>query len=232
MALIKFGGGVVDARGSIAGNVFSRNRYGNYMRARTKPVNPQSVRQSAIRALMALISQAWFAVVSIAQRADWAVYASNVPETNKLGEVIRLSGFNQYVKSNLAAQNAGLPAIADGPSVFTKPGEDPTYAAVISEATQTIANTFDATADWANEDDAGLIVQMGIPQNDSIEFFDGPWRHAGTILGDSVTPPVTGDPVTAPFPVVANQKIFTRARIIRADGRLGDWFRSIALAGA
>jgi len=36
---IKFGGGVVDARGSLAGNVFSRNKSGAYMRARVTPVN-------------------------------------------------------------------------------------------------------------------------------------------------------------------------------------------------
>jgi hypothetical protein len=230
--LVKYGGGILDARGSIGGQTHSRNRSGAYVRARVKPVNPNSPRQSAVRALMAFISQAWYAVVTIAQRADWAVFAANVPAKNKLGEVINLSGFNQYVKSNMAAQNAGLPAIADGPSIFTLPGEDPTYAVIVSEATQDIAVTFDALAEWANEDDAGLIVQMGIPKNDSIEFFDGPWRHAGTILGDGTTPPITGDTVSAPYPVVALQKIFTRARVIRADGRLSDWFRSSIICGA
>jgi hypothetical protein len=230
--LVKWGGGIVDGRGSIGGTTFSRNRYGAIARARTKPVNPKTALQSAVRALMATISQAWFALVSIAQRADWAVYAANVPAKNKLGEVINLTGFNMFVKSNMAAQNAGLPQILDGPAVFTLPGEDPTFAVVASEATQDLACTFDALAAWVDEDDAALIVQMGIPQNDSINFFDGPWRHAGAILGDGTTPPVTGDSVTAPFPIVAGQKIFTRARIILADGRLSDWFRVDSICGA
>ena len=31
MALIKYGGGIVHASGSLAGNTFARNKYGNYM---------------------------------------------------------------------------------------------------------------------------------------------------------------------------------------------------------
>ncbi|GAH50296.1 unnamed protein product, partial [marine sediment metagenome] len=48
MALVKLGGGIVQISGSIAGNTFARNRFGNYMRSRTKPVNPNSTRQTDI----------------------------------------------------------------------------------------------------------------------------------------------------------------------------------------
>ncbi|GAI58374.1 unnamed protein product, partial [marine sediment metagenome] len=39
MALVKYGGGITQMSGSIAGNTFARNRYGNYVRSRTKPIN-------------------------------------------------------------------------------------------------------------------------------------------------------------------------------------------------
>lgn len=232
MALIKFGGGVTDARGSVGGTVFSRNKSGAYMKQRTAPINPKTILQSQIRALVALVSASWRTATTAAQKAAWAVYASNVPAKNKLGEVINLSGFNQFVKSNLAAQNAGLSAIADAPIVFTLPGEDPTLAAVVSEAAQTIAVTFDATRDWCDQDDAALLVYMGTPQDTSINFFDGPWRFAGKIEGDSVTPPTTGATVPCPYPVAAGQKIFVQAKILREDGRLSDMFRCTAVAGA
>ncbi|GAI01350.1 unnamed protein product, partial [marine sediment metagenome] len=45
MALIKYGGGIVQISGSIAGTVFARNKMGNYARPRTKPVNPRTARQ-------------------------------------------------------------------------------------------------------------------------------------------------------------------------------------------
>ena len=232
MANVKFGGGIVAMSGSIGGTTFSRNKSGAYARAKSKPINPKTVLQSAVRALMAAVSVAWNTTVSVAQRSSWAVYGKNVPSTNKMGESIFLSGYNRYVQGNMAAQYAGLPAILDGPTTFTLPGEDPSMAVVVSEATQNIAVTFNALLGWANEDDAGMIIQQGLPQDPSIEFFNGPWRNAGVILGDSVAPPVTGDAVTVSFPVVAGQKIFARARIILADGRLSDWFRTSILASA
>lgn len=230
--LVKFGGGILDARGSIGGNTYSRNRYGAYVRARVTPVNPQSSRQSAVRALMADVSQAWFASLTLANRDAWGQYASNVPEKNKLGETIFFSGFNQYVASNMAAQNGGLPAIAAGPTIYTKPGEDSLFDATGSAATQNLDVTFDDTRAWVDEDDAGMIIQMGLPQNDSIQFFDGPWRHADTILGDGTTAPTTPATVAAPFVISESQKVWARGRIIRADGRLSDWFRADFICGA
>jgi len=227
MALIKFGGGVIDARGSIGGNVFSRNRYGNYMRARTTPVNPQSSRQSAIRAIVASIAVIWNGTLTAVQRAAWGVFASNVPSTNKLGEVINLSGFNQFVKSNTVKLNAGLASLAVAPTIFTLPGEDPDFSATVDAGTGKVSVVFDATRDWADEDTGGLVVQVGIPVNPSIEYFNGPWRSAGIILGDGATPPTSPDAtLDCPFEVADDQKIFVRAKILRADGRVSDWFRS------
>jgi hypothetical protein len=224
--LIKYGGGIVDARGSMAGNVFSRNRYGAYVRARTTPVNPQSGRQSAIRAIVSLVSAAWLGTLSQANRDAWGVFASNVPATNKLGEVINLSGFNQFVRSNVANLNVGGSLISAGPVIFTLPGEDTSYATAVDAGTGKITVTFDDTRDWCDEDDAYLIVQAGIPVNASVEFFDGPWRHAGSIEGDSVAAPTSPDAtIDYPYEIADDQKVFTRAKIMRADGRISDWFR-------
>ncbi len=232
MALVRLGGIAVDARGSIGGIVFSRNASGNYVRIRTTPVNPRSARQDAIRAIWSEVSQKWFSLLTDAQRAEWAVFASNVPAKNKLGQVINLSGFNQFQKSNVAAANAGLAVLPDGPAIFTLPGEDTSFAVAISEATQELSVTFDDARTWLDEDDSAMIIQMGIPKNDSINFFDGPYRHAGVILGDGVTAPTSPATIATPFPVVANQKVWTRGLIIKNDGRMSDWFRVDSIVGA
>lgn len=224
--LVRYGGGILDARGSIGGQVHSRNRYGAYVRARTTPVNPQSARQSAIRAIVALVATLWRTLASQANRDAWALFASNVGATNKLGESINLSGYNQFCKSNIAAKNAGFPEIAAAPVVFTLPGEDATYESAIDAGTGKISIIFDDTRDWVDEDEAGMIVEVGAPQDASIGFFDGPWRNAGTLEGDSVTPLTSPDAtLDAPFEVADGQKVWTRAKILRADGRLSDWFR-------
>lgn len=230
--LIKFGGGVVAASGSIAGNTFSRNRYGAYARARTKPVNPQTDRQSRVRAIMSLVSAQYLDSATATNRTNWGIFASNMPETNKLGDTINLSGFNQYIKSNVAAINAGLPKILDAPVVFTKPGEDPAFAVTGSEGDEEVSVTFTEGRDWVDEDEAGMIIQMGIPQNASIGFFNGPWRHAGIIEGDSIAAPTSPTVVTMPYAAVELQKVWVRGRIIRADGRLSDWFQVSFIVGA
>jgi len=232
MASVKLGGGVVEIRGSIAGNTFSRNRYGAYMRARISPVNPNSEKQSRVRGIMSVVSKDWFDTLTAEQREAWIQFAANMPVTNRLGEVINLSGFNQYVASNQAALNAGLPAIAAGPTTYIKPGVDVTSVATGSESTQEVSVVFDDTRDWVDEDGAGMIVQVGLPQNASIEFFNGPWRHAGVIEGDSVAAPTTPAAIASPFVITEDQKLFVRTRIIRADGRLSDWFQSSSVCGA
>lgn len=228
--LVKWGAGIVDGRGSIAGTTFSRNRYGAIARARTKPVNPGTDRQSAIRAKISYVAAAWLGLLSSAQRAAWGVFASNVPATNKLGEVIYLSGNNQFVKTNVAALNAGVDMILDAPTIFTLPGEDSSFDATVDAGTGKITLTFDDTRDWCDEDGACLIVQMGLPQNASIGFFNGPWRHAGAIEGDSVAPPTSPDAtLNVPFSVADDQLVWVRAKILKADGRTSDWFQAVAV---
>lgn len=232
MALVRFGGGVSEMIGSAGGNTWSRNSSGPYMRKRVKPVNPNSFRQSRVRAIMSAIVAAWSGVLTQLQRDDWITFAKNMPEKNGLGEVIRFSGFVQYVKANVAAQNADGAAILDGPAIFVLPGEDSTMTAVGSEAAQTIDISFDDSLPWVGQDGARLIVQMGIPKGDGITFFNGPWRHAGSVEGNLALPPTTPATLPAPFPIVENQKIHVRARIQEADGRLSDTFLHISTVGA
>jgi len=224
--LVKYGGGILDARGSIGGQTHSRNKSGAYVRARTTPINPRSARQTAIRAKISYVAQLYRSGLSAAQKAAWAVFAANVPKTNKLGEVINHSGYNCFVSSNVASLNAGLTTILPAPTVFTMPGADPDFESTIDAGTGKLSLTFDADRDWCDEDGGALIVEMGLPQSDSIGFFNGPWRHAGVVEGDSATAPTSPDAnLDVPFEVADGQKVWTRAKILRADGRLSNWFR-------
>ena len=224
--LVKWGGGIVDGRGSIGGTTFSRNRYGAIARARTSPVNPNSSRQSAIRTIISFVAASWLALLTSVQRAAWGVFASNVPATNKLGEVINLSGNNQFVKTNTVRQNVGLPVLLIAPVIFTLPGEDTLFTASVDAGTGKVTVAFDDTRDWVDEDDGRLVVQVGIPVNESVSFFNGPWRHAGAVEGNLAIPPTTPDAtIDVPFAIADGQKVFIRAKILREDGRVSDWFR-------
>ena len=135
MALVKFGGCVIQMSGSIAGNTFARNRYGNYVRARTKPVNPNSALQQQVRNAMADLTTRWSSVLTAVQRTAWNLYASNTPMTNRLGETVNLTGFNHYIRSNSLLLRCALSLVGAGPSTFELPAQDGLFAISISEAT-------------------------------------------------------------------------------------------------
>ncbi|MCK4960716.1 MAG: hypothetical protein KAT00_14990, partial [Planctomycetes bacterium] len=148
MALVQYGGGVLDARGSIGGQVHSKNRFGNYIRARTTPVNPQSARQNVIRAVIQDLSQRWSAQLTQNQRDLWEVYAAAIARTNKLGGQIKLTGFNHYIRSNSIRLQSADNTIGDGPGLLTLPPADPTFTCTVDEAAQQISVAYNAALDW------------------------------------------------------------------------------------
>jgi hypothetical protein len=106
-ALVKMGGGIVGMSGSIAGNTFARNRSGNYVRARTKPVNTNTQAQQDIRGVMSYLTNYWSVTLSTAERTGWATYANAIAMKNRLGESIYLTGFNHFIRSNTEWVNRG-----------------------------------------------------------------------------------------------------------------------------
>lgn len=228
MALIRYGGGIVQMSGSIAGNTHARNRFGNYARARTKPVNPRSSRQSAARIIIMMLAEQWReSPMTDVKRIAWQTYANSVSWNNKLGETVTLTGFNMFIRSNAALLGVGADLIDDGPADLGLPPGDPAY--VVSNCTaaaQKADLAFDDGFDWCAEDDAYLISYMGEPQNPTRNFFNGPWRRCFFIEGNTAVP--TTSPQLAlpniPFTIVEGQKIWFKARIVRADARLSTEF--------
>ena len=232
MALIKYGGGIVQMSGSLAGNTHARNRYGNYVRARTKPVNPKSANQVLVRAIMATLTTRWAQTLSAAQRTAWNLYASSVSMKNKLGEAINLTGSNHYIRSNHWFARMGRTLVDDGPVVFELPAQDPLMSIAASEATQQITMTFDDTLAWCSEDDAMLVILQGDPQNPQINFFDGPWRGRSAKVGASGVPVVSPLDYASITVVSEGQRVWSKFRILRADGRLSEAFTANCFCAA
>lgn len=228
MALIKYGGGIVQMSGSVSGNTHARNRFGNYMRARTKPVNPKSPRQSAARIAIMFLAEQWREdPMDDTKRGAWETYANSVNWNNKLGESVKLTGFNMFIRGNAAVLAVNGTLVTDGPTDLGLPPGDPSFAVSnCSEATQRADLAFDDGFDWCDEDNAFLICQMGEPQNPTRNFFAGPWRNCFYIAGSSGVPPTTPMPglPNIPFTIIEGQKIWFRASIFRMDGRLSTKF--------
>lgn len=232
MALVKYGGGITQMSGSIAGNVFARNRFGNYARARTTPTNPNTSAQQDVRSVIASLSEKWSQTLTAANRTAWNLYADNVAMLNRLGESIHLTGYNHYIRSNATRHRLAQGLANAGPVVFELPEHDPTFAITISEATQQVTAVYDSTRDWANENQGYLWLFQGTPQNAQRNFFDGPWLFCSSVLGVAGAPPASPAVRDLVKVCTEGQHVWFYARIERADGRISTPFRADTFCAA
>lgn len=232
MALVRYGAGIIQMSGSIAGNTHARNRYGNYVRARTKPINPNTQRQMQVRAALTMLTERWADTLTDAQRIAWNLYASNVIMQNKLGESMHLSGFNHYIRSNAIHARLGQAIIDAGPVVFELPETDPIMNITASEATQQITVNFDITLPWSSEATAVMQFFMGSPQNGQRNFFAAPWRYMGGVAGIDPGGAVSPELETVVWAISEGQHIWMYARIIRADHRISTRFTANVIVAA
>jgi len=232
MGLVRFGAGIVQISGSIAGDVHARNRFGNYIRPRTIPTNPNTALQQSTRAALAALTERWSETLTAAQRTAWNLYGTSVAMTNRLGETIYLTGFNHYIRSNLFLQRYGITVIDAGPTTFTLPDQDPALSIAASEATQQATVTFDDTMAWASEDNAYMTVLCGQPQNPQRNFFKGPWKGIRYLSGNAGAPLASPLPIGFLYVITQGQRVWVQCRIYRADGRVSQTFGADCIVGA
>jgi hypothetical protein len=161
MASIKFGNIVVDMKGKINGNVYSKNKGGAYSRVRVIPANPKSVDQMAVRASFTGFSQAWRGLTQI-QRDSWNQAVGNFPRTNRVGDKHNLSGNALYNSLNRNLFDVGIASISVAPT--------PATVGTVSIST--------AVADNSSQ---SLVVTLGgaVPANTSIKVFASATLSAG-----------------------------------------------------
>lgn len=220
MANVKYGGGVIQISGSIAGTVFARNRFGNYCRPRTKPVNPNSIRQSRIRTILATLSERWHTTLDSTQRSAWNTYAAAIAMKNRLGEVIYLTGFNHYIRSNVVRFDRLDTYKDDGPTVLALPEKDATFGCLGQSTANKVSVSFNKLLPWYTDTGSQLVVFQGQPQLVTRNFFGGPWACIGGVSVGEDSPKL----LNATFACVTGHKGWYYGRIMRADGRLSEPF--------
>ena len=213
------------ASGSLGGLTASHNKYGDYFRGRTTPVNPNSTRQQLVRSIFAGLSNAWSVDLTQTQRNGWNLYGQEVSVIDALGQMIHLTGYCHYLRSNSIALLAGVDRIDEPPTTFILGEPDETMAGTISEATQKVSVAFDDTRAWCSEDNAVMQISMSRPASPGVIWIPKINRVAGYIKGASAEPAQSPVEIAVPFAVVEGQKVTITGRILRADGRLSGPFR-------
>lgn len=228
MAIFSSGPLIGEIRGSEGGTTFSRNRFGQYTRQRSVPVNPRTGRQVSARTRFGSAADVWSIILTEAQRDAWRLFGNNISWLNALGQPVSLPGFQHFVREASAFSQAGVPLVSDGPVIFSLPEADPAFAVSVQESLQNIAVTFDDTRAWVDEDDAFMSIHMHQPRGSGREFIGPPSRFAGVLLGDAITPLTSPQLVSVPYAVATGQNTIVSYRIGRADGRMSNLFQAAA----
>jgi hypothetical protein len=111
---------VADIRNKLNGSVFSKNRYGAYVRTKVTPVNPQTTSQQNARNILSTNAQAWRGLTE-AERQGWVSAGASFPFTDIFGNSKQLSGSALYSKLNNNLLHAGEAPISAAPSPVAIP---------------------------------------------------------------------------------------------------------------
>lgn len=122
MAKIMFGAIATDARGKIAGVVYSKNAAGAYIRQKVSPTQSLTTRRGLVRARMTNLSKYWSATLTPAQVLAWNAFSKNNPVTDVFGRTQTLSGIQTFCRLNAQILNVGGTQIDDPPASLTIQG--------------------------------------------------------------------------------------------------------------
>jgi hypothetical protein len=142
MAKVQFGGIATDARGKLAGIVYSKNAAGAYVRQKVSPTQSLTTRRGLVRSRITNLSKYWSATLTAAQIASWNAFAKNNPVTDVFGRSQTLSGIQTFCRLNAQILNVGGTQIDVPPPSLTIVGITTiTVTAVAGVAALSIAYT-------------------------------------------------------------------------------------------
>jgi hypothetical protein len=219
MAKVLFGNAVQDMRGKDNGNVYSKNRFGPYIRTKVTPVNRRTTFQTAVRATFTVLARLWGGTLTEAQRQAWIAYAAVTPFTNIFGQVRFLSGHQMFISRNAALGNVGIAFVLNPPTSNANGdlGALTLAAAVAAGGSMTLATN------ESNVPIGALVVVYATPQlSPGVNFVKSELRYIGNFASGGSPYNLKADWVAkyGTFPTVAGKKIIVAAQLITTNGQL------------
>lgn len=209
--------------GSVAGQTFSHNSYGQYVRTRAIPTNPATTAQGVVRARLALYAAGWRALTDN-QRAAWRDLGLSMTRTDSLGQTYSLTGEQAYVSVNSLNAAAGNAAVADAPALVT-PAALLTATITLTAAAFSIAYTTTPLA-------AGTrLFTFVSPQRSAGRFFESDFRLLAVSAAAAASPADVFTAYSAKFgvPVVGN-RVFLSLQVYSGGFLSGPLYTSKVVA--
>jgi hypothetical protein len=101
----------------------------------------------------------------------------------------------------------------------------PITRVVLNVVDDTIHPFFDASSPWLHEPGAAVLFYASPAVAPTRNFYKGPYRYAGPLLGKILGAPPSPATIPMPFPAGPGDRVFVRYRVTRADARLSSTVR-------
>lgn len=218
MAKVKYGGGIQDIRGSLAGQVHSRNTFGNYIRQKVSPVQPRTSRQLEIRELFTSFSRRFSQTLTDEQQEAWRQAAASTPVRDVFGDSITLTGINLYTRVNSLRTLMGLDPLDEPPPVVQVGAPELTSVIADPEA-PALTLTFSPSPVPA---DTHLFIWATEPLNPGVAFVAHKLRLLAVLHPGTASPAQLLSDYTERFGGLVNGKrIYLAAEFVHANGWKG-----------
>lgn len=188
--------------GSVGANTWSHNKGGPYIRRRTVPTNPTTLRQTAVRSYLGFLSTMWQDLTSL-QRSGWNIYALNHPVMNRQGVSINLSGMSWFIGLNSRLLDVGLAPLTAAP---TNAGPTALATASISTAANIATVTFTPALPATSR----LILKMSTPGSSATWPNENTARHAGKSIAGAASPAAIPLVLDHPAGLTANYWVYVQ----------------------
>ena len=212
--------------GKVAGNVFSRNAAGSYLRQWVKPVQPQTERQTQQTELIAGLSRDWGSTLTVAQRAAWKALAAIYSYPNRLGDSIQLKPNMLFVKVNAARLIAGDSILVDAPTNLSVSALAAVEITSLGIGVQEV--TFSVTPALGVNDKLYVRVALNVPT--SRGFVKNLYRHMAVSAANVVNPIPLDIPADLGLPLGDRNCFFRCHRYNDVNGAMSPGFNVSAVA--
>lgn len=189
MGSIRVGSVVVDIRGKVGEQVYSRGPGGLQVRSVGTWEQPNTQRQVDVRTISKKLAVAWSTLLTESQRAGWRAYGRQWPRVNKWGEPLNIGGYQCFFRAchyyfrGMGDLDPGH-AVVDGDLLVKDAPSGGGYAAPLltfsaAAGTDELTLTVPPTNYEAMPLNCYVWLFGGKPVGPGVQWFGGPWRYIG-----------------------------------------------------
>lgn len=220
MAVIQYTGIVNQIRGKLNGSVFNKARNANTLQRKQQAPRRNVGFSAEPRNVFSVAQRSWKGLTST-QRSQWAAAATNNPSRDRFGELVALSGYNQYIKAFVLASYAGVTP-PETPDINPAPALDEIafdWSQVEFRALSTGATEIEFINFLLNyagtSTDFHMIIDVGLPVSEGVTVYYGRYSFVHALLVADGVDITFSESLGSRYPLPANgQPIYVRFRVI------------------